>query len=227
MFLLGIDDAGRGPLIGPMILAGVLIENDQEKELKKLGAKDSKLLTHPERVRIAELIEKQVISHYIVKASPAEIDSAVLGNENLNTLEARKMAEVINALNDKKKKIKVIVDCPSINTVKWREKLLSFIAHTENLDVVCEHKADFNHPVVSAASILAKVTREIEVDKIKREYGDIGSGYPSDPFTKAFLRENGSRLSDSGIFRKSWATWTEMFPSEEKKSRKQKSLLEY
>lgn len=226
MWLIGIDDAGRGPLIGPMILAGVLVEKDHEKELKKLGAKDSKLLEHPERVRLAGLIEKEVHAYHVTKAFPSEIDAAVLGGENLNTLEARKMAEVINTLNDKKKKIKVIVDCPSINTVKWREKLLSFITHAENLDVVCEHKADFNYPVVSAASILAKVTRELEVDKIKREYGEIGSGYPSDPFTKAFLRDHGARLQDTGIFRKSWATWTDMFPAE-KPGRKQKSLLDY
>ncbi len=217
MFLIGIDDAGRGPLIGPMILGGVLIKKEDERELKKLGAKDSKLLAHSERVRLAELIKKQVIHHHVVKATPDEIDNAVLHGSNLNTLEAQKMAQVINELNDGKKQIKVIVDCPSINIPKWRDKLLSFIKKTSNLEVVCEHKADFNHPVVSAASILAKVVREEEVAKIKQEYGDIGSGYPADPFTKKFLQEHGSRLKDSGIFRKSWATWQEMFPTVEKK----------
>lgn len=217
MFLIGIDDAGRGPLIGPMILGGVLIKKEDERELKKLGAKDSKLLAHSERMRLAELIKKQVINHQVVKATPQEIDDAVLHGSNLNTLEAQKMAQVINELNDGKKQIKVIVDCPSINIPKWRDKLLSFIKKTSNLEVVCEHKADFNYPVVSAASILAKVVREEEVAKIKQEYGDIGSGYPADPFTKKFLQEHGARLKDSGIFRKSWATWQEMFPSVEKK----------
>ena len=228
MFLIGIDDAGRGPLIGPMILAGVLIEREDEKELKKIGAKDSKLLEHKERIRLAELIKKQAKKYHLVQASPLEIDESVLHGKNLNTLEAQKMAEVINELNDKKNKIKVIVDCPSINIKKWSEKLLSFISHAENLTVVCEHKADFNHPVVSGASILAKVMREEEVAKIKREYGNIGSGYPSDPFTKSFLREHGERLKDSGIFRKSWATWKEMFPQqEEKEKRGQKTIFDY
>lgn len=225
MFLIGIDDAGRGPLIGPMILGGVLIKKEDERELKKIGAKDSKLLSHSERIRLSELIKKQVIKECLVKATPEEIDIAVLGGSNLNTLEAQKMAHVINELNDTKKQIKVIVDCPSINIAKWREKLISFIKHPSNLEVVCEHKADFNHPVVSAASILAKVMREEEVSKIKQEYGDIGSGYPSDPFTQAFLREHGKELQDSGIFRKSWATWQELFPSV-KESKGQKKLFD-
>lgn len=221
MFLIGIDDAGRGPLIGSMVLGGVLIEQDKEKELKALGAKDSKLLSHPERIRLAALIKKEAEDYACVQATPREIDEAVFSGENLNTLEARKMAEIINKLNDQKKQIKVIVDCPSINTETWRHKLMSFIKHTGNLTVVCEHKADFNHPVVSAASILAKVEREEVVTALKNEYGEIGSGYPADPLTQAFLKEHGIRLRDSGIFRKSWATWQALF-TEDKPALKEK-----
>lgn len=228
MLLIGIDDAGRGPLIGPMILAGVLIESDAEKELKQLGAKDSKLLTHPERVRLADLITEKVKALHIVSATPAEIDEYVFSGTNLNTLEAQKMAEVINQLNTGKEPIKVIVDCPSINAVAWREKLLSFIKNGDNLDVLCEHKADFNHPVVSAASILAKVKREEEVALLKKKYGDMGSGYPADPYTQAFLKEHGARLQDSGIFRKSWSTWKELFPETNyNKKNYQKMLSDY
>ena len=92
------------------------------------------------------------------------------------------------------------------------------IDHPENLQIFCEHKADFNHPSVSAASILAKVEREEEVTKLKkefREYGNIGSGYPSDPVTIEFLKNNGKLLKNSGIFRKTWATWKALFPSTE------------
>lgn len=227
MLLIGIDDAGRGPLIGPMVMAGVLTEQSDEKELKEIGAKDSKLLSHPQRIRIAEEIRSTVLKQLVVTASPAEIDSYVSGGENLNALEARKMAEIINALNDGKTKTRVIVDCPSINTESWKRKLVSFIENMDNLEVLCEHKADFNHPVVSAASILAKVRREEEVDALKKTYGNIGSGYPADPITKAFLREKGEDLKDSGIFRKSWATWKELFPGEETHTKKtlQKKLF--
>jgi ribonuclease HII len=147
-----------------------------------------------------------------VKSSPEQIDKAIFDKINLNTLEAMKTAEIINDLNPKKEKVKVIVDCPSVNTKAWQEKLMEFIEHHENLDVSCEHKADANHIEAAAASILAKVQREEEVEKLKKEHGPIGSGYPSDPTTKEFLKEHGKELQNSGIFRKSWATWQKMFP---------------
>ncbi len=222
MLLLGIDDAGRGPLIGPMILCGVLIDKSEEQELKKLGAKDSKLLSHTQRIQLSKLIKGKTISHKIVKSFPEEIDEFVLSGTNLNTLEAKKAAEIINSLNDIKKQMIVVIDCPSINTSSWREKLISFINYDKNLEIICEHKADFNHPIVSAASIIAKVEREEEVDKIKKVYGDIGSGYPSDPKTKEFLKNKGQELKDSGIFRKSWATWKTMFPESNQKKGQRK-----
>jgi len=219
MLILGIDDAGRGPLIGPMILAGVLLTKQQELKIKKAGAKDSKLLTHPQRIALSKIIKENSISHKVVKSFPQEIDFS----ENLNTLEAKKSAEIINSLNTKKDKILVIVDCPSVNIKAWTNTLLKFIDNPKNLELHCEHKADFNHTSVSAASILAKVAREEEVSKIKEQYGNIGSGYPSDPITIQFLKENGSRFSNNGIFRKSWATWKKLFPE----SKKQKTLKDF
>ena len=223
MLLIGIDDAGRGPLIGPMILGGVVIKKEDEKNLKEIGAKDSKLLAHKERMRLSEIIKSQVIDYKLVLATPEEIDDAIFSGLNLNTLEAMKMAEIINYLNTSKEPIKVIVDCPSINIETWQKKLISFIKNPSNLTISCEHKADFNHPVVSAASILAKVVREEEVEKIKAKYGNIGSGYPSDPYMQKFLKENGKSLADSGIFRKSWATWKAIFPA----TKSQKKLGDY
>lgn len=227
MYLIGIDDAGRGPILGPMFLAGVLIKETDQSFLKELGAKDSKLLTHPQRIKIAEEIRKKVISLEVVESSPAEIDIAVDGGVNLNTLEAKKSADIINKLNNGKDKIKVIVDCPSVNTEAWKNKMLSFVKRTENLDVRCEHRADFNHPVVSAASILAKVAREDSVAKIKKEFGNIGSGYPSDPTTIEFIKSVGIKLAETGIVRTSWATWKNLYPSASSKIKKsnQKKLV--
>ncbi|MBS3071767.1 ribonuclease HII [Candidatus Pacearchaeota archaeon] len=210
--VLGVDDAGRGPLIGPMILAGVLLNKNQEAHLKDKGVADSKLLSHPKRIELGKEIKENSLKSYVVIATPNEIDASITSGINLNTLEAMKIAKVINNLNIKNKKIKVIVDCPSVNTKTWRLKLLEFIEHIDNLEVLCEHKADFNHPSVSAASILAKVQREEEVAKLKKIYGEIGSGYPSDPYTIKFLKEQGNKFKDAGIFRKSWATWKALFP---------------
>jgi ribonuclease HII len=221
MLILGIDDAGRGPLIGPMILAGVLVTKEQEIFLKSQDVKDSKMLLHPKRIALSKVIRENSLAYKVVKSSPNEIDSMLESGTNLNTLEAIKTAQIINEINSKefqKEKIKVIVDCPSVNTVAWRATLLEKISHKENLEVYCEHKADVNHPSVSAASILAKVAREEEVEKIKKEFGEIGSGYPSDPGTKEFLKKHGKELASSGIFRRTWKTWKEIFPSAKQRS---------
>ena len=224
--IIGIDDAGRGPLIGAMVLAGVLLKKDDESFLKKQGVNDSKQLLHPVRIKLGEIIKNTAMNYKIVLSQPEEIDKSIKKGINLNTLEAIKTAEIINYLNSGKENIRVIVDCPSVNVKAWKTTLLSYVENKDNLDVHCEHKADVNHPVVSAASILAKVAREEEVWKLReeyKEYGDLGSGYPSDPTTKAFLRTNGKKLKDSGIFRKSWATWKELFPE----AKEQKTLVDF
>lgn len=221
MLILGVDDAGRGPLIGPMILAGVLINKEQEKYLKKEGITDSKLLLHEKRIFLSEIIKKHSLSYYVVATSAEQIDSSIHSGVNLNTLEAMKAAEIINYLNKGKEKIKVIVDCPSTNTMAWRNTLIKFIEKTENLEIHCEHKADLNHTSVSAASILAKVNREEEIEKIRekyKEFGEVGSGYPADPLTQEFLKKNGKKLANSGIFRKSWSTWKSLFPESGQKT---------
>ena len=216
--IMGIDDAGRGPLIGPMILAGALLTREQEIILKKAGVKDSKQVLHPARIKLSKLIKDKV-----VKSFPDEIDKYVSTKGlNLNTLEARKAAEIINFLNDGKEKINVVVDCPSVNPVAWKAKLLEFVKKSDNLEIMCEHKADINHISASSASILAKVAREEEVEKIKKQIGiNFGSGYPADPISKEFLKKHGNALKDSGIFRKTWATWKSLFPE---KGKKQASL---
>jgi ribonuclease HII len=206
MLKLGIDDAGRGPVIGPMVLAGCLIDEETEKEFKKLGVKDSKQLTAKRREFLANKIREMAETFEIVIASPEEIDNKSLGN--LNQLEAIKMAEVINKINKGFGKIKVIVDCPSTNITNWKDFLKMKIENLSNLEISCEHKADQNHISVSAASILAKSVREKEMDKLKEKYGkEIGSGYTSDPATCKFLEMNIESHKDEGIFRKTWATF--------------------
>jgi ribonuclease HII len=224
MKILGIDDAGRGPLIGPMILAGVLLEEEDEEKLDSLGVDDSKQLTQNVRVKLAKTIIDYAKNYKVVISTPQEIDKEVDGGMNLNTLEAKKAAQIINELNNGEK-IKVVVDCPSINTKAWQKTMMDFVEKKDNLEVYCEHKADANHTSVSAASILAKVRREEEIDKLKINFGDFGSGYPSDPITKKFLKERGSELKDSGIFRKSWQTWKQMFKSPIVNDKKQSTLF--
>ncbi len=211
MLVLGIDDAGRGPVIGPMVLAGCLIDDKFDKELKRLGVKDSKQLTQKRREFLAEKIKESAETFEIVLAHPEEIDGKNKAGINLNAVEAIKTAEIINKINKGFNKIKVIVDCPSVSIEKWTDYLKTKIDNLSNLEIHCEHKADVNHVSVSAASILAKCTREIEMTKLKEKYGnEIGSGYASDPYTYKFLEKHNQTYGDKGIFRKSWSTWRDV-----------------
>ncbi|MEM3091411.1 MAG: ribonuclease HII [Candidatus Pacearchaeota archaeon] len=205
--IIGIDDAGRGPVIGPMVLAGCLINSEIESELKNLGVRDSKQLTQKRREFLEKIIKEKAIAFYVETLSPREIDNKQ-GYGNLNDLEAIMASKIINKLNRSDQKIKVILDCPSPNRIKWRDTVKFQIKNLSNLDIICEHKADINHIAVSAASILAKCQREREMDKLREIYGEeIGSGYASDPITKKFLERNIKNKDHKEIFRKSWKTW--------------------
>lgn len=218
--IIGIDDAGRGPLIGSMFLAGVLLTSKQEQQLKEEGVADSKTLTDKRRFQLAGVIKDTCQAYHIEESLPKEIDHAVeKGGINLNTLEAMKAATIINKLaQGTQASIQVVVDCPSVNTNAWKAILLQYIKKPDQLEVSCEHKADANHPSVSAASILAKCAREESITKLKKEYGDFGSGYPSDPTTKAYLLKYGAKYASSGLFRRSWATWKAIYHEKEQQT---------
>ena len=208
MLKLGIDDAGRGPVIGPMVLAGCLIDEKAEKELRKLGVKDSKDLTQKRREFLEQKIKEIVKNFEITLIKPDKIDNSLEKGTNLNEVEAIMTAKIINKINNSKNKLKIIIDCPSVSILKWTDSLKIKIKQLSNLEISCEHKADQNHIVVSAASILAKCVREREMAKLRKEYGHgIGTGYPSDPLTCGFLEKNAIKFKDKNIFRKSWSSW--------------------
>jgi ribonuclease HII len=217
MKLIGIDDAGRGPVLGPMILAGILVEDSEEEKLKELGAKDSKLLLPAKRKMLGEKFKKDYPYH-IELSTPTEIDEST----NLNDLEAIKAAKIVNALaKETKERIKVIIDCPSVNTEAWGKFVENLIIDKERIELHVEHKADFNYPIVSAASIIAKERREEEMEKLRKEKKiDFGSGYPSDPKTKEFIAKFHEDEKYTDIIRHSWATVKNL-----KKEKNQKSLF--
>ncbi len=196
--ILGTDEAGRGPVIGPLIIAGVMI--DDSKQTLPQGLKDSKLLSHIKRMQLDKQI-KENSSFEILEVLPKEIDEALLSDSmNLNWLEAHKQAEIINTLKPEK----AIIDCPSPNIKKFTEYLKNLLKN-KNIELIVEHKADMKYQICSAASIIAKVKREEEMDKIKLKYGKTGAGYPSDPKTKEFVKNNWNKHPE--IFRKTWATY--------------------
>lgn len=218
MLTLGIDESGKGSLVGSLFIAGALFDEADIGKLKELGVKDSKLLSNSTRFRLCANIKKIAKKTKVIKIEPYEIDYAVdrKGGLNLNWLEAHKTAQIINELRPDR----AIIDCPSPNISKYKSYLRDLLDR-KDIELVVEHKADLYHIECSAASILAKCEREVQVQKIKKHIGiDIGSGYPSDPKTKKFLEEHQEAYKD--LFRKSWAPY-----KKQKDKKNQKSLEEF
>jgi ribonuclease HII len=181
----GVDEAGRGSVIGPLVIAGVLVKQEDLSVLRTLGIKDSKLLSPSRREVLAVEIRKVCQNYHVIKLSPQEIDAVVLGGRKLhklNYLEAQVMARVLDELRPDK----AYVDASDVLERRFKRDILECMSF--KMDIVSEHKADRNYPVVSAASIIAKVERDNEIAKLAEKYGDVGSGYPSDEKTIDFLK---------------------------------------
>ncbi len=202
MLIAGIDEAGRGPTIGPMVLAVAVVRKEDEEKLKKIGVKDSKLLSPRERERQEKEIVKVVSEFGTIQISAKEIDT-LRDRKSLNEIEAMRIGMLLNNL--KEKPHLVYVDSPDPKQSSFAERIRNYIDF--NCTIVSEHKADINYPVVSAASILAKTERDREIEKLARVYGEMGSGYSHDPLTIDFLKkwlEKNKTLPD--FARKSWQT---------------------
>jgi ribonuclease HII len=202
MHVAGIDEAGRGPVIGPLLIAGVLMKEEDLPKLKELGVKDSKLLSPKKREYLAQQIRKLVLKCHCITLSPIEIDKVVERGRKLhklNRLEAQAMAKMIRIL----KPDIVYVDASDVLADRFKEHIVENLHF--NIQIVSEHKADIKYPVVSAASIIAKVERDRAIQKLREKYGDIGSGYVVDPKTIEFLKKWITKFGSYPDFvRKSW-----------------------
>ena len=218
MKVLGIDESGRGPVIGPMVICGFLIDDTKISRLKKIGVKDSKLL-RPERRNELEKILKRMADDYILITVDADEIDDLRGRSNLNKMEIEKMQKIINLLNPDK----VIIDSPERNTKKFAEKIKAGLKN-KKIEIVAENFADREYPVVSAASILAKTLRDRMIEKIKKKYGvEFGNGYPSNELTQKFLKDWFKKYKNFPEFvRKSWITVENI-----KKDGEQRKLLHF
>lgn len=216
MLICGIDEAGRGPVLGPLVMAGVTIDENGENALKLLGVKDSKLLDKKIREDMFAKILAIVKDYKIISLTPDIIDENIR-KSNLNILEALTTSEILNAL----KPDKAIIDLPDRNSERYQNYIKANLTN-KNLELITEHKADFNYPVVSAASILAKVTRDRYIEYLKEQAGeDFGSGYTSDEKTIRFVEKNWNNKKINFI-RKEWATWKGI-----RDRKQQKNLFDY
>ncbi|OGI16001.1 ribonuclease HII [Candidatus Micrarchaeota archaeon RBG_16_49_10] len=200
-----------------MVLCGLAVRESQQSQLKELGVKDSKMLTPKRREFLAKEIEK-IAEHTIVfHVPPCKIDSDRAKGINLNQIEAIRMADIINMVQPDK----AIIDTPSYNSDKFESFLRSKL-DSKDVELVCENYADKNWPVVSAASIVAKVSRDDKIKKLEKKVGEpLGVGYPHDELTIKHLeklaRDNNGKMPD--YVRKSWDTTEQII-----KKYKQKGL---
>lgn len=202
MLVAGVDDAGRGSVIGPLVIAGVLMKEENLPKLTQLGVKDSKLLSPQRRETLAAEIKQIAQKCTVIKLSPEEIDKVVQTGRKLhrlNRLEAQTMAKIIEKL----KPNKAYVDASDVLEERFKQHILECLPF--KIEIISEHKADRTYPIVSAASIIAKVERDKEIAELIGRYGDLGCGYPSDPKTIRFLQQCLEKLGEYPDFvRKSW-----------------------
>ncbi|MFH1094591.1 MAG: ribonuclease HII [Candidatus Micrarchaeota archaeon] len=210
--IIGIDEAGRGCIIGPMVIAAASIDPMREYLLKDLGVKDSKKLSPKQR----ETIYPQVLKLCEVKRDfiSAEQITRQMDKDNLNEIEAIHIARL---LSDAPDDATAFIDSPDNIPANFGKRILKHLKSRPKL--VCENKADDKHLIVGAASIVAKVERDREIEKIKEELGvDFNSGYTSDPYTIAFLARHSHEPKVRKYLRLKWATL---------KNLQQRKIMEY
>jgi ribonuclease HII len=211
--ICGVDEAGKGSVLGPLVVAAVGVPS--EDALDDLGVKDSKLCSAKERERFYVLIKKRC-RVTTVRLDASDID-AIRVEMTLNFAVARAHAQAITRLSP----TCAYVDACDVNCFRYAEMVKNNL--DRKCEIVSEHHADEKFPVVSAASIIAKVTRDRAIATLAKKYGEIGSGYPSDPVTIRFLNAwIDEHRTPPPIARKSWKTVSAILA---KKS--QSSLLDF
>ncbi|MEA3200613.1 MAG: ribonuclease [Thermoplasmata archaeon] len=210
--IAGVDEAGRGPVLGPLVVAAVLIETD--KPLRKLKVKDSKQLSAKKREELAPLIRDACRATALRVIHPAELN-ARMPRENLNEIEVVAFADLLRELAP----ATAVLDACDVNAERFGQRVGARLAHP--CVIKSEHEADARHPAVAAASILAKVERDRHIANLAAEHGAIGSGYSHDETTRAWLAAYVAREGKlPPIARHHWETARRLIPQN-------RTLLEY
>lgn len=201
MDFMGVDEAGRGPVLGPMVIGGIVIPEKMNPVLDRMGVKDSKKLTPERRSILARKLSK-MFDYDTVIISAKDIDNLRLKGITLNDIEKIGMIKLVKKLNPDV----AILDAVDVKELRYQNEVQREVGN--NIKIIAKHKADDTYLQVGAASIIAKVTRDNIIADINKDYidmGGIGSGYPSDPNTKKFLSNfTYDELPD--FVRKTWNT---------------------
>ena len=179
MKTLGLDEAGRGCVLGPLVVGGYLALDEDTHTLREAGADDSKRLSHKKRLTIREALGP-LGTAFLREMSPAQIDA-----KNINTLEEEAFASII--IEAKPEHVIIDAPCNPRGIPAFQARLTRRLSEAQvAIPTFCiEPKADANYPICGAASIFAKVHRDAAITAL----GSVGSGYPSDPITRAWLSD--------------------------------------
>ena len=204
MRVAGVDEAGRGCVIGPLVVAGAVFDEEDLPRLTEMGVRDSKRLTAKRRLALADKIRDLALDVSYFDLPPRVIDKVVFRSKplrRLNYLETMAMAKVLRDLEPDA----AYVDTCDVDYRRCAEQMRGVLPF--KVDIVCEPRADAVYPVTGAASILAKVRRDHVVAGLRELHGDFNSGYPSDRKTSEFV-EDWFREHDEcpPWMRASWAT---------------------
>ncbi len=221
MIICGGDEAGRGAFVGPLVVAVVSVKKSLMHKLPEMGVRDSKLLPKKRREQLYGSIMDVAEDVRVSAISASEINEAMKAGVSINTLEAKHFAML---LDETKGVSTFYIDSPDVVAEKFgvRIKALSYSQTSipgiksrrgrdgaKPIRIVAEHKADSRYPVVSAASIIAKIHRDHEVERLSRLLKiDLGSGYPSDSKTIGAVKANHRNAELSQYVRKYWKTST-------------------
>ncbi len=178
--VLGVDEAGRGAVLGPLVVAGVLAEESARQRLRSLGARDSKTVLRHRRKDILRLVAREALCCRAVVFSAQEVDSC-----DLTTLTEAAVAALVGRLQPEQ----LVLDAPVAPAAlpRFLGRLTSSLGPTVNISAY--PKADSADPLVGAASLLAKVVRDGYMSTLRSQYGDIGWGYPGEERVQRFLSQ--------------------------------------
>ncbi len=225
MIVAGLDEAGRGPVIGPLVIGCVMLKESELHVLEEIGVDDSKKITPKKRAILVEKIKNISLAYKSLIISAQEInDLHYIQHITLNQIEERKFAELINSMEPSPDTI--YLDAADTVEDRFGRTIKGLLTFTPDR-VISKHRGDAIFKIVGAGSILAKTVRDHEIEKYKIKYGDLGSGYPSDPKTKRFLKDYYAKYQKFPPIVRTWWKTAENIVKAYNEGRTQKKITDF
>jgi len=224
MLIAGLDEAGRGPVIGSLIIGCVIFNEKDLHILDEIGVDDSKKISSKKREILAQKIKKHAVSYELLEVTAKNINALHKKGLSLNEIEEISFAKLLNGIEPQPDKI--YLDAADVIEERFG-KTIGGMLKFKPKKIISKHRGDAIFKIVGAASILAKTKRDHIIEEYKIKYGNIGSGYPSDPYTKKFLKSYyNSHQKFPPIVRTWWKT-AENIIKEYELQKKQRKITDF